>query len=43
MLNGKAMIILLTVGLIKRHSIYEWIFSETEIFRSKYGNWIRFI
>ena len=31
MSNGKSMMIILTVGLIKkRHSINEWIFSKTE-------------
>ena len=43
MLNGKAMIVHLTVGLIKRQSINEWIFSRTEIFKIKSQIWIRFI
>ena len=43
MLNGKAMIVYLTVGLIKRHSINEWIFCRTEIFKIKSQIWIRFI
>ena len=30
------------VGLIKRLSINEWIFSRTKIFRKKSENWIRF-
>ena len=34
-LNGKATIILLTVGLIKRQSINEWIFSKTKISKSE--------
>ena len=33
MLNGKPRILLLTVGLIKRHSINERIFSRTKTFR----------
>ena len=32
MLNGKAIIILLIIGLIKKDSQSEWIFSETETF-----------
>ena len=32
MLNGKVTIILLTVGLKKRHSINEWIFYKTYTF-----------
>ena len=43
MLNGKARIVLLTVGLIKRHSINERIFSRTKIFRRKNESCIRFI
>ena len=35
MLNGKATIILLTAGLIKKHNADDWIFSGTEIVRSK--------
>ena len=35
MLNGKDTINHLIVGSIKRHSINEWIFSRTEIFRRK--------
>ena len=27
----------------KKHSINEWIFSKTEIFRSKCKSWIRFV
>ena len=33
MLNGKAKINLLIVGLIKKHNIVEWIFCKSEIFR----------
>ena len=42
MLNGMATTVLLKVGLIKRHSITEWIFSRTEIFRKDKG-WNRFV
>ena len=35
MLNRKATIILLTVGLIKKDSINKWIFSRTKIRRVK--------
>ena len=35
MSNGKAKIVLLTVGLLKKHSINEGIFSRTEIFKRK--------
>ena len=35
MLNGKNTIIRLIVGLIKIHSINEWIFFKTKIFMSK--------
>ena len=35
MLNGKNTVIRLIVGLIKIHSINEWIFSKTKIFISK--------
>ena len=31
-LNWNALIVLLTAGLIKRHSINEWMFCRTEIF-----------
>ena len=31
------------VGQIKKHSINKWIFSKTEICRSKCKSWIRFI
>ena len=43
MVNGKAMIILLIVGLIEKSSINEWIFSKTKIFQRKIVSWIRFI
>ena len=44
MLNGKAMKILSTAELIKkRQSINEWIFSRTEIYRTKSESSIRFI
>ena len=43
MLNGKATIILLTVGLIKKHHINEWILSRTKIFSKKSKSWIRFV
>ena len=32
MLNRRAMVVILTVGLIKRHSINEWIFFKTGSF-----------
>ena len=35
MVNGKAMIILLIVGLIEKSSINQWIFSKTKIFHRK--------
>ena len=38
MLDGKVMIILLTVGLIKKDIINELIFSKTKMFRSKCEN-----
>ena len=41
MLNGKAMIIPLTVGLIEKTYVNEWILSKIKIFRSKYESWIR--
>ena len=41
MLNGKATIILLIVGLIKSHRINEGIFSKTEFFRRQCKSWIR--
>ena len=43
MLNGKAKIVLLTLGLIKRYSINELMFSKTEIFRSKCESLITYI
>ena len=43
MLNGKAAIVLLTVGLIKGQEINEWLFTRTEIFRRKSESWIGFI
>ena len=42
MLNGKAIIILLIIGLIKKDSQSEWIFSETETFGEICENWVRF-
>ena len=42
MLNGKAMIVHLTVGSEKRHNINKWKFSRTEIFGRKSESWIRF-
>ena len=41
MSNGKAMIIHLITRLIKRHSVNEWIFSKTEVFRRKCECWIK--
>ena len=41
--KGQATIVILTVALIKTHSINEWIFSWTEIFRRNDANRIRFI
>ena len=35
MLNGKAVIILLSVGLMNKTYKYKWVFSKTEIFRGK--------
>ena len=35
MLNGKAMLVLLTARLTKKDSINEWIFSRTNIVRRK--------
>ena len=35
MLNGKYTTIPLIVGLIKKHSINEWIFSKTRVFRTE--------
>ena len=42
MLNGKAMIVPLTVGLTKIHSLNGGIFSKTKIIRRKSESWIRF-
>ena len=42
MLNRKAMIILLIVGLIIKHSINERISFKTKIISSKCKGWIRF-
>ena len=41
MSNGKATIVLLIVGMIKKTSINEWVLSKTEIVRSKCKSWIR--
>ena len=35
MLNGKATIVLLTIGLVKKTSINEWIFSKSKPLRRK--------
>ena len=43
MLNGKIILVLLTVGLIKKHSINEVKFSRTEIFKKKSESSIRLI
>ena len=42
MLNGKAIIVPLTVGLTKIHSLNGGIFSKTKIIRRKSESWIRF-
>ena len=38
MLNGKATIVLLIAGLIRRHNINELIFPKTNMFRIKCKN-----
>ena len=43
MLNGKAMIVLLTVGLINRHSRNQLIFSRSKIFGRKSKSWITIV
>ena len=43
MLNGKAKIVLIIVGLIKKTYINEWVFSRTKIFWKKSESWIKFI
>ena len=43
MLNGKDTIVYLIAGSIKKHSISEWNFSKTKIFRRKFESWTRLI